>query len=292
MTYNPYGAPAAQGPIAPQVPAGPPGMPQPWEAGEVVSRAWDIFKVHWVPLVFGTMIGSAAASAPQQIGSIYNVVAHGPGGDKYPIDDPIWVALAVGGGVIGWVLQAFFQAGFTKMYATAARGAAPEFAHVFSGAPHFFRMLGAMFLQMFLIMLGMIFFLVPGIILALGLMLTPYYVVDRGMGPIEAMKASWAATTGEKGKLFVLGLYWLGIMILGMLACCVGILPAIATMGLTQAIVYCRLTGTESTFSAAPPAPPGAYGPYGGGYGGYGPPPQQPPGGYNYGPPPGGYGPR
>lgn len=286
MAYNPYGAPAAQGPIAPQV-QGPPGTPQPWEAGEVVSRAWEIVKVHWVPLVFGTMIGSAAASAPQQIGSFYNMIAHGPTADKYPVDDPIWLGLAIGGGVIGWVLQAFFQAGFTKMYVTAARGGTPEFSHVFSGGPRFLPMLGAMFLQFLVIFLGFLFLIVPGVILALGLVLTPYYVVDRNMGPVEAMKASWAATMGEKGKLFMLGLYWFGITLLGMLACCIGILPAMAVIALTQAIVYCRLTGTESGFGTPPPA----YGGYGSGYGGYGPP-QQPPGGFGYGPPPGGYGPR
>jgi len=274
MTYNPYGAPAAQGPIA-QQPIGPPGTPQPWEAGEVVSRSWDIVKVHWVPLVFGTMIGSAAASAPQQIGSFYNIIVHGPG-SRYPFHDPIYVSLFVGGMIVGWVLQAFFQAGFTKMYLAAARGGAPEFAHIFSGAPRFLPMLGAMFLQLLLVTIGFMLFIVPGVILALGLMLYPYYVVDREMGPIEALKASWATTMGQKGKLFVLGLYWLGISLLGLVACCIGALPALAVITLTQAIVYCRLSGTETGFGAAPPPA----------YGGYGPPqpPQQSGYGYGYGP--------
>jgi uncharacterized membrane protein len=136
-------------------------------------------------------------------------------------------------------------------------------------------MLGAMFLQIVLITLGFALLLVPGVILSLGLMLTPYYVVDRGMGPVEAMKASWATTMGEKGKLFVLALYWFGVSLLGLLACCIGSLPAMAVISISQAIVFCRLTGTESNVSAAPPPSP---------YGGYGPPPQQPPGGFGYGP--------
>jgi len=286
MSYNPYAAPDARGPIAPQ-PQGPTGTPQPWEAGEVVSRAWEIVKVHWVPLVFGTMIGSAAASAPQQIGSFYNLIAHGPQ-SRYPFEDPIYTSLFVGGLIVGYVLQAFFQAGFTKMYLAAARGGTPEFAHVFSGGPRFLAMLGAMVLQIILVTLGMMLLVVPGVILALGTMLYPYYVVDRGMGPVEALKASWEATMGHKGKLFVLGLYWFGISLLGMLACCIGILPALAVITLSAAIVYCRLTGTESGYGAAPPPPPNPYGGYGGGYGSYGSPPQQPP------PPPGqfGYGPR
>jgi hypothetical protein len=263
MAYNPYGAPAAQVPIAAQM--SPQGSgPQPWEPGEVIGRAWDIVKVHWVPLVFGAMIGSAAGAAPQQIASFYNMFTQGPG-HKPDYTDVVYDALLGFGFLIGWVLQAFFAAGFTRMYLSGARGQAPEFAHVFSGGPHFFRMLGATFLYTLIVVIGFALLFVPGVILSLGLMLYPYYVVDRGMGPVEALRASWEATMGSKGKLFLLGLYSAGVIIVGMLACCIGMLPAMAVVTLAQAIVYVRLTGTESV--AQPPQqsyvqqPP--YNPYG-----------------------------
>lgn len=255
MTYNPYGAPGAQGPVAPQ--QAPQGIgPQPWEAGEVVGRAWDVVKVHWVPLVFGTMIGGAAASAPQQIASFYNLIIHGPG-RQADFTDPVYDSLLGFGLLIGWVLQAFFQAGFARMYLAAARGRPPEFSHVFSGGPRFFAMLGAMILHTVIVVIGLAFLIVPGVILSLGLMLYPYYVVDRGMSPVDALRASWEATTGQKGKLFVLALYSIGVMILGLLACCIGTFPALAVMTLAQAIIYVRLTGTE-----APPPPPHYQQPY------------------------------
>lgn len=260
MAYNPYGAPGAHAQVA--APLAPPGSgPQPWEAGEVIGRSWDIVKVHWVPLVFGTMIGSAAASAPQQIASFYNLFTQGPG-HRSDFSDPIYIGLMVAGLFIGWVLQAFFQAGFIRMYLSAARGQSPEFAHVFSGGPHFFRMLGAMVIHSILVVLGFAFLIVPGVILSLGLLLYPYYVVDRGMQPIDALRASWEATTGQKGKLFVLGLYSLGVMLLGLIACCIGSLPALAVITLAQAIVYVRVTGTEMPAQPQQPAAH-AYNPYG-----------------------------
>lgn len=261
MAYNPYGAPQAQGPIAPQPP--PQGIgPQPWEPGEVIGRSWDVVKVHWVPLVFGSMIGSAAGAAPQQIASFYNMFTQGPG-HKADFTDPVYDVLLGVGFIMGWVLQAFFTAGFSRMYLAGARGQSPEFAHVFSGGPHFARMLGATFLFSVIVMLGFMLLVVPGIILSLGLMLYPYYVVDRGMGPVEALRASWDATLGSKGKLFLLGLYSFGVMILGMLACCVGMFPALAVITLAQAIVYVRLTGTESTAQAPQYQQPYPYNPYG-----------------------------
>ncbi len=265
MAYNPYGAPREQGPIAPQLP--PQGLgPQPWEPGEVIGRAWDVVKVHWVPLVFGTMIGGAAASAPQQIASFYNLIVQGPG-HRADFTDPVYDALLGFGFLIGWALQAFFQAGFTRMYLSASRGQAPEFAHIFSGGPFFLRMLGGMVIHSILVVVGFALLFVPGVILSLGLMLYPYYIIDRGMGPVEALRASWDATVGSKGKLFLLGLYSFGVMLLGLLACCLGMFPALAVITLAQAIVYVRLTGTESTAQPPPqyqqPYPQPPYNPYG-----------------------------
>jgi hypothetical protein len=292
MAYNPWGAPAAPSPQwAPHI--APPGEPLPWEPGEVVSRAWDIVKVHWVPLVFGTMIGGAAASAPQQISSFYRQFALK---GAFDFEDATFAVLFGIGVLVGWVLQAFFQAGFTRMYLTAARGGTPELGQVFSGGPRFFAMLGGMMLHLLIMVIGFAFFVVPGVILLLGLGLYPYFIVDRNMGPVEALKASWATTTGQKGSLFVLLLYGIGVGLLGFLACCVGIMPAIAVVSVAHAIVFTRLTGTIGQPPVAPPAaypqpgyPGGGYGGYGGGYGpppgGYGPPPG------GYGPPPGGYGP-
>lgn len=291
MAYNPYGAPGTQGPQwGPQVT--PQGQPLPWEPGEVVGRAWDIVKVHWVPLVFGAMIGGAAASAPQQISSFYRAfVLKG----SYDFEDGVFLGLLGAGGLIGWVLQAFFQAGFTRMYVTAARGGAPELAQVFSGGPRFAAMLGGMILHMLAVAIGMIFLVVPGVILALGLGLYPYFIVDREMGPVEALKASWDATTGHKANLFILGFYSLGVMLLGLAACCIGVMPAVAVMSVAQAVVFTRLTGTTGQPpTGQPPGYPSPYGPPPGYPPPYGPPPGvAPPYGpppNSYGAPPGGYG--
>jgi len=48
-------------------------------------------------------------------------------------------------------------------------------------------------------------------------------VVDRGLGPIEAMQESWRITKGHKWQLFLLFLALLGINLLGFLALFIGI---------------------------------------------------------------------
>jgi hypothetical protein len=143
------------------------------------------------------------------------------------------------------------------------------------------------------IAIGFLLLIIPGIIVALGLSYATYFVADAGLGPIEALKASWAATNGSKGKLFLFGIVAFFIALAGVIACCIGIIPAVTLTMLAQAMIYVRLSGRGTTS--------GGFDPYAGGggfapQGGYGAPPQGgyggPPAGGGYGGPPagGGYG--
>jgi len=71
---------------------------------------------------------------------------------------------------------------------------------------------------------GLLLLIVPGIIWALKYSLYGYFVIDRNMGPLEALKASAEATEGAKGELFSLALLLFGVQILGLICLCVGLL--------------------------------------------------------------------
>lgn len=74
----------------------------------------------------------------------------------------------------------------------------------------------------FLIGIGMIFCLLPGIFIAVRLEFAANYVIDRGYGVADAIKASWHDTKGNfwgiLGAVIVIGLF----ICVGYLACCVG----------------------------------------------------------------------
>jgi hypothetical protein len=201
--------------------------------------------------------------------------------------------------IVGIVVGAFFRVGLVRINLAAARGQKPNFADLFSGGPLFLRMVGLQLLLMVAYLVGCAAFVVGMVFVALALCLADYYAVDANMGVIDAMKASYEATKGNRGNIFVFGLVVFGISLVGMLACCVGVLIAGAVASVAMAIIYTRLSGRGG--AAAPPQPmaPQGYPPAGGGYppqggagggypppggGGYGPPP----GGGGYGPPPGG----
>jgi hypothetical protein len=227
------------------------------------------------------------------------------------------LVLGVSGGVtfFNFVVSCFFQAGLIKIWLDAARGQTPSFGAMFTGGDRFLPLLGGLFLMYFIAGLGFILLIVPGVILLLGLSLTPYYIIDAKMGPIAALQASWAATKGQKGDLFVLGLAAVGMMIVGLMACVLGIFVTAPICFVAFVVAYTRISGNGvvprvgapagppgypmQQPAYGPPGAPGGYGPPGGGYGGppgggYGPPGggYGPPGGGGYGPPPGYGGPQ
>lgn len=288
---NPYAAPQAAAPLPAGVP--PQGEPQPWDVGEVLRIAWDLFKANWAAFSFGTFVALLVGMLPSQVapGLAAAGILEQQSGAYWGVHVPLML--------VGYLIQGFFAVGLARMALNASRTGMCSFGDAFSGGSRFLPYMGMWFLAMFGISLGLVVFIVPGVILALGLWMGRWYLVDQQLGPIEALKASWTATDGHKGNLFLL--YLLGglLGVAGAMACCVGIFPAQAVILLAEAIVYQRLSGTTGSGPAAspyasaaaypappPPMPPG-YGPpgapYGGGYGG-------PPGGGGYGPPGGGFG--
>ena len=119
--------------------------------------------------------------------------------------------------------------------------AAVEIGDLWNPQP-FWRFLGAEILGAIIIFFGLLLLIVPGIIAALGLGMVPFTVIDRGAGPIDALKESWRITKGHKGQLALLGLALLGINLLGILALVVGLLVTVPVTWLTIAHVYRTLS--------------------------------------------------
>lgn len=258
VTFNPYAPPENHAEPAPST--GGSGLPQDWTVEEVLSGGWAATKQHWPALVLGPVIGGIVASLPGQVIQFASGGAPNPFALEGSFAQKQSISLQVATTVIGMCAQAFFQGGMIKLSLQAARGGSPSLTEMFSGGPVYLRLLGANFLMMLVIMLGTVALIIPGIILGLGLAMTPYYVVDAGMGPVEAMQASWKAMVGHKGSLF--GFLMMGILVslLGLLACCVGVLVSYAVMQTAMAIIFTRVsgrTGSRDDQSQSPYAPQG-----------------------------------
>ena len=104
-----------------------------------------------------------------------------------------------------------------------------------------FKYLLSTFLYGLSILIGVIFLIIPGVILSIRLQFYPYFIVDKGLGPVEALRKSWQITKGTAWNLFIFNLILGGIILLGLLALIIGSLWAIPTTWVAHAFVYTKL---------------------------------------------------
>lgn len=100
------------------------------------------------------------------------------------------------------------------------------------------RLLGVVALSQIIIVAGIYALIVPGIIFAIMFSFAPYIVLEKGYGPIAALKESAAMTRGIRWSLFaaavVLGL----VIIAGLLVLGVGVLVAAPLAALAHVYLY------------------------------------------------------
>ena len=165
----------------------------------------------------------------------------------------------VGLGSIGSLLaSSFIGAGIVNFSLKVARGAPYAFGDLFSGGPFFGPMLVANLVQTIAVGIGFTCFVVPGVIIGLGLSMTFPLIVDRNLGPIEALQESWKLTDGQKMNLFVYSLMGAGLAIAGACVCGIGLFLVVPIMCIAHMYIYLKLTRQPvADITQAQPRPAG-----------------------------------
>jgi hypothetical protein len=110
------------------------------------------------------------------------------------------------------------------------------------------------FVSRILIALGYISFIVPGIILQISFQFAGYFIIERKMGPIAAMKASWAICDGARWQLILLALISYFINSVGFMCFLVGGIPAYLINGIANAAAYRALLANTPQLAEVLPA--------------------------------------
>ena len=88
---------------------------------------------------------------------------------------------------------------------------------------------------------GFILLIIPGIYLAIRLKYAVYLVVDKNLGPVEAIKAGWKLTKGNVWNLFFLSILLGLINLLGLLCLVIGLFITVPLSMLATTFVYRKL---------------------------------------------------
>lgn len=110
-------------------------------------------------------------------------------------------------------------------YFCAARNGDPNFSHLFDNFKNgsYMPTVKTMFFKDLYVFLWSLLFVIPGIIKTYEYFLIPYLLAENPrLSRQRAFEISKKTMDGEKFKLFVLGLSFIGWYLLGYLACCIG----------------------------------------------------------------------
>jgi uncharacterized membrane protein len=134
------------------------------------------------------------------------------------------------------------------------------FGDLFAGFSKFVPLLLTFLLVGVCVLTGLVLCIVPGIIVMLGLWPAYLLVMEDDLPPVEAVKGAWALTNGHKVDLFILALANCVVILIGLLACCVGVLVAAPVAQLSWMGAYHEMRLAAGAAAASPsepePAPP------------------------------------
>ena len=164
---------------------------RPMSLGEVLDTAFGIYRQLFIPLL---VVSILTQSIPLAIGLFVEAaggITQQPG---------LW-ALSMG---LSLVLGSVGTAASTFLIAETYLGSTLPVGEAFlRSTPYMGRLIGTSLLVSLMMGLGFLLLVVPGVIIACGLILTPAALVLEDIpGGTAAMGRSWALTKGQRGKIF------------------------------------------------------------------------------------------
>lgn len=185
--------------------------------GSSYNISWDNLKKNFVELLLIIIISIAASIPVGVMRAGAEATGFGAGG----------VLLGLFGIVFWLFITGPISYGVAYAFLQLIRGEKFDIGWVFEGfKSNYINVILANLLTSAIVIAGLFFLIIPGIIFACKLAFVPYLVMDKKMETVEAVKTSWEMTKGHTLTIFLIGLLAIPIAILGLLMLVVGLIPA------------------------------------------------------------------
>ncbi|PIQ67254.1 hypothetical protein COY25_00160 [Candidatus Uhrbacteria bacterium CG_4_10_14_0_2_um_filter_41_7] len=199
---------------------------------KILGKAWGHFKDNWSTLILSVMATSASflgvfAVYALMLGLVNS--SYFPAWSFFVLSAILVIALVA--------LLTIISAGWIKLVLNIVDHDKAKVGDLFLEYKKIFSFFTVMFLYSAMVIAGIMFFIIPGIVLGLMFMWAPILVVDKNMGPIEALSKSKELTNGAKWDLFLVkivesgGSYISGISI-------IGIVVAVPLITISKILMY------------------------------------------------------
>jgi hypothetical protein len=148
-------------------------------------------------------------------------------------------------GFLSMLVQIPFYAGLEMIGVKRAANRHISFRYVFSYFNRFFRLAAAWLLMTLLIFLGFLLLVIPGIYLSIAFFLSLQLVIDKKLGPWQALVTSLKGVNHKWFHVFLLFLILGLIMIVSMIPLGIGLIWTWPLFLIAKGIVYRNIFGVE-----------------------------------------------
>lgn len=145
-------------------------------------------------------------------------------------------------GIISWVVSSITSIGLIKIALNFVEKKESKYGDLFAHYDRTVNYMAGSILYGLIVGFGLILLIIPGIYLGLRMQFFSYFTVEKNIGPVQALKASWKITEGLTLKLLLYGLIVTGINILGALCLLIGLFWTVPTTQVATAYLFKHLS--------------------------------------------------
>ncbi len=257
---NPYAAPSVSAPLQATEPGEfeIPEIPTPPTVGDAISAGFRLIKAR-----MGLLVGVAAVY--MILGFVFSlatgylaVAIDGPGalgqeaqfnfinGDFTQIQEQQEPSYGPGywiHQIAGQLMSAFLVLGISAVYLNLLRGRPADISDLFSQGSKVLKCFLCTLLYGLILLPAFLLLIVPGVWLSLRLSMYALAIVEKDLGPIEALKYSFRLTRSSALPLLGIGFVSFWILMAGAICCLVGLLWAIPIVGIAWTYAFVHMHG-------------------------------------------------
>ncbi len=208
--------------------------PEKFSIESAFSIGWAHTKRQFVPLLLVMAVSWVIPMAFAFVSFLFGLVIP---------KDQVAIQLLYGfvAGVLSLAVNAILELGMINVYLRVLDGDEAKISDLFSATKQMFTYVMGNFCFNFLLFWGYLCFIVPGVIVSIAVQFYSYFIVDKEIGPIESIRASWIASRGARLNIFLMVVLFHLLRSFGTLMFFIGLIPVNMVISLATAEIYRQL---------------------------------------------------
>lgn len=222
-----------------------------FDAGDAFRWGWKKFKENLGPILIATIVLVVAVAVLQLLSTLVTSAIFGNGSVEV---DPDTFEVTGGRGffasivislitsILGTLVAYLVQAGIIRGSLEIADGGKPELSEILATDKVAPTIVTAVIITVGTY-IGLVLCILPGLIFAILASFSLYFLIDKEVEPMDAVKSSITFVRENIGQLILMFLASIAALIVGAILCGVGLLAAIPVVILANTYAYRTLTG-------------------------------------------------